>query len=85
MVVANKGLKDMSNVKNYGQSRVMYGAAAIRFFDDYVALFGAGALYLVYRAFVLCPLIYDGLLRTRSFVRMRLRGDRAGGYGLCGS
>ena len=39
MVVANKGLKDMSNVKNYGQSRVMYGAAAIRFFDDDVALF----------------------------------------------
>jgi hypothetical protein len=29
----------MSNVKNYGQSRVMYGAAAIRFFDDDVALF----------------------------------------------
>ena len=39
----------------------------------------------MYRAFVLCSLIYDGLLRTRSFVRMRLRGDRASGYGLCGS
>ena len=40
----------MAKVKNCGQSRMMYGAAAIRFFDDYVALFGAGALYLVYRA-----------------------------------
>ena len=28
------------------------------------------------------PLIYDGLLRPRSFVRMHLRGDRASGYGL---